>query len=222
MGYGLSFILAKFTGVAKPGFQRTMVLIAAMLAISGCAYRFTNKAMQPPEGIRSIAVEAVYDTSREVIPHQLLWDALQKAIAQNGKLRLTSQADADALLRAHITKAKVVPTGTPAQRDNRAKDPEIPDVDEPTEYRDYSDISKAGRYTTVEALQYTVTVEVWNLHTQKLIKSKAYNASTQFKSIRGTNTDPKAGYLVYDEALQARFQEISKNIAEKAVFDVLF
>lgn len=203
-----------------------MPLVVVIFDITGCAYRFTNTALIPPDGIKTIAVEAVYDTSREVLPHQYLWDALQKSIAQNGKLKLVSQNDADALLRAHITKAHVRPTGTAVPTSDttnaRAKDPEIPVTGEPGNAANYKNITKAGRHTSNESLSYTIIVEVWNLHTQKLIKSATYNGAAEFKSFRDTRTDPKAGYLVYDEALQNKFRDIAQKIADKAVFDVLF
>ena len=54
-------------------FASFLLLSLCVISIAGCAYRFTNKHIVTPEGIKTIAVEAIYDTGREVIRHELLW-----------------------------------------------------------------------------------------------------------------------------------------------------
>src|SRR5690606_35219325 len=124
------FILPK-SRLFAPG-----LLLPIWLLLGGCAYRFTNTAMKAPMGIQTIAVEAIYDTSREIFPHEELWSALQREIARNGRLMLTSQEEADALMVVTITNARVSPQGSPS-KEALSKDPLITDTDKgnPSQFR---------------------------------------------------------------------------------------
>ena len=182
--------------------------------------------MAPPEGVTSIAVEAVYDTSREVVPHELLWRSLQEAFAANGRLRLTSPDHADVLLRSHLTWARVSPPASPTPVDSdstQKKDPAIP-FDElvqrnPATFRN---LTRGGSFSTNENIQMKVEVEIWNLKSKDRIFTRSYSVGGSFISIRD---EARAGistqYLLYDEALRKRFLIMSQSIAERVVSDFL-
>src|SRR4051794_6895040 len=92
---------------------KSPAVLTAVLAtlLSACAYRFTSEHTAPPAGVRTIAIEAIYDASREVIPRELLWESLQNAFAADGHIKLAPQSRADALLRAHIKEAGINSAG---------------------------------------------------------------------------------------------------------------
>lgn len=200
------------------------ILIGLFLPVSvlanSCAYRFTNSAMRAPMGIQSIAVEAIYDESREVFPHEFLWSALQREIGRNGRLVLTSQEEADALMVVTITNARVGPTGTPVPSD-KGKDPVVTETDKgvPSEFRN---LRIAGYYTTDEAVSVAIHVDIYDLNTRALLFKRDYNQGAIFKSYRPTKVTPaSSGFPHYEEALQAKSKEISNSLAQKIVNDFL-
>src|SRR3989338_6044213 len=95
----LRFLL---TSVANIGKKTTLPLLLCFGSWH-CTYRFSNLYLQPPKGIHTLYIESIFDSSREVVPHEILWEKIQKAFALNGKLVLTPKVEADAYLRAHIT-----------------------------------------------------------------------------------------------------------------------
>ena len=80
---------------ASPFYQMPVLLLifvmTGMLLTSGCAYRFSNLHMKPPPGTKTIAIEAIYDTGKVAVPHEIIWEQLQKQFAINGRLRLASR-----------------------------------------------------------------------------------------------------------------------------------
>lgn len=189
--------------------------------LSGCVYRFTNTAIHAPHGIKSVAVEAVYDTSREVLPHEQLWNALQRSIAENGRLRLTNQEQADALLRAQITAGDVNPSGTP-DNDQIAADPKLArnEIKGPNEFRI---LPQAGSWTNKENLSYSILVELWDLRDHSLLFRRSYSGSDQFQSILAEDrTQLGMQYLIYEESLNTKFRTIAKSISDKVVTDIFF
>ena len=217
-------ILSIFSARQHPRCPRLLVIILFYLSffgLSSCVYRFTNLAMSPPAGITSIAVEAVYDTSEEVLPHEYLWNAVQQALAGNGRIHLTSQSAADAILRMHLRKADVLPNGTVA-RDPVAKDPKITSlatVQDPDAFRR---LTRAGAWTLEEALGVAVDVEVYRIENQKLIFKSTYTDATTFKSQRSRDmAQMNTQYLLYEESLGASFELLAKRIADKIVADLL-
>lgn len=202
------------------------ILIGLFLPLSvcvftnSCAYRFTNSVMRAPMGIQSIAVEAIYDESREVFPHEFLWSALQREIGRNGRLVLTSQEDADALMVVTITNARVGPTGTPVV-EPRSKDPTVTDTDKgvPSEFRN---LRVAGSYTTYEAVSVAIHVDIFDLNTRALLFKRDYNQGAIFTSFRPSDITPSSSaFPQYEEALQAKSKEISNALAQKIVNDFM-
>jgi hypothetical protein len=206
---------------------RALFAAIAVLAAAGCTYRFTNEHIHRPEGIRSIAIEAVWDTSREAIPHELLWEALQSAFAADGHLRLAAQSSADALLRAHVSKAIVDPAGSPILNGPASDPPGFgngpPEPANPTYALDKLRILRqAGNIYTSAHVGATVEIEVWSLRTRTLLMKHTYPISGAFTVVRDPVVTPPANdYLRYEEATDATFKTLSQNLAQQVVKDLI-
>lgn len=197
----------------------TIALCAVIVTLnSSCAYRFTNRHVSTPGGIKSVIVEAVYDTSKEVLPHELLWTAIQKRIAKDGHLKLTSAHTADAIILAHLTQAKVGATGSitadPLTQDPSAINPETANASQ------FRNLKKAGESTSQERIQIGVTIKVIDLRTQKLLLTKRYTREEKFKSARA-GSNPDSFFPIYDEALRHKFLIMSDSIATSLLGDLL-
>ena len=196
--------------------------LVTLPAWTGCAYTFTNTHVQRPSGVESVAVEAIYDTSREVLPHELLWQSLQDAFASDGHLRLAPEAAADALVRAHIKAAQISPIGSnPAN--GVQKDPQVFDHTSPSAPARFRTLTQAGQYRDKGQVVATVEVEVWNLHTRELLMKRTYPLSDPFQAIH--NATPGVNrpndHLRYQEAVDASFKTIADNISRNVVRDLL-
>lgn len=214
-------ILPKFYAQSN---RLTCFLYIALLSavLQSCAYRFTNQAMTPPQGMKKIAVEAIYDTSQTVLPHEILWKEIQDAIARNGHIILTSQEEADGILRIHLKTAEIASSGYPESDSQEYDEPKVTETIKPppTEYRP---ITKASSWTTKESITFAIDVELWNLHTKKIIKKGSYSASDTFTSLfsKTTQYQIQTHFLLYEEALKTAFKAQSKTISEKIVTDLL-
>lgn len=191
-----------------------------LFTTSACAYRFSNTAIRNPLGIQTIAVEAVWDDSREVIPHEELWSAVQREIIKNGRVILTNQDEADALMVITVTGAKVSPVGTPTQ-EALSKDPPESDTEKgaPSDYRN---LRRAGTYTTDEGITLSVHVNVYDLKSRAVLFNRNYASGVTFKSFRPITVTPtESVYLHYEEALDSRFKDVSESLASSIVNDFL-
>lgn len=192
--------------------------------LPACTYRFTNERLARPEGIRTIAVEAVYDTSREVLAHEILWESLQAAFAADGHLRLVSQSQADALVRAHLRQASMDATGT-EQLNGPRQEPVPYKGETPPPPADYPPLTQASRYKDTATIRTVVDVEVWNLTTHSVLLKQTYSLGENFRAVHQTKngefTTAGNDFLRYDEASTAKFQNISRNIAQAVVRDLL-
>lgn len=190
-------------------------------AVSACAYRFTNAHIGRVAGMQSIAIEAIYDTSREVLPHEVLWEAFQRAFASNGHLRVVSRRDADLLMRAHVTQAAVTPSGIAETKPER--DPAVFEGGRPPypgEDRDYKRLTVAREYATKENVNVALQVEIWQLSTGRLVMQNSYGGSGSFDSVR--RGPPLAySYIRHDEALTHQIDIIANRIASSVVTDFL-
>lgn len=212
-------------GLVRPisGFFFLLGLI--LVCETGCTYRFTNTRLTLPKGVRTIAIEAVYDTSREVLPHEILWESLQTAFASDGHLRLTSQSQADALVRAHLKQASIVATGT-EQLNGPRKEPNPYTSSTPPPLSEYPTLSQASRYKDTAHLRTVVEVEIWDLRTRNVLLRQTYALGENFRAVHQTKngefTTAANDFLRYDEAATAKFQNISRTIAQSVVRDLLF
>ena len=196
------------------------LLLSLGHSLSSCAYRFTNVAMSPPKGINSIAVEGIYDTSREVIPHEILWTSLMEEFGRNGRLMVTSKENADALVRVQLKEASVFPSGA-QNAEPIYKDPVVT-ADNKRTPGEFKNLRRAGNWTTSETLTYNIVVEVHNLKTREKIFERTYSTGGVFRSFRdSTVAQPTTGFLLYEEALEARMKSISASLARKVVTDIL-
>ena len=210
---------------------RLLWMVASIcLCTSACAYRFTNQHVSPPPGVRTIAVEAIYDTSREVLPHEMLWESLQTAFASDGHLRLTSQGGADALVRAHIKSASVIPAGGNIANDlnvsdqtTKIKDPKPFSLTSPPPLpNQFRRLTQAGEYQDKATISTVVEVEVWNLNTRALLFKKTYPTSGTFQALHASaSTTANNNHLRFDEAGRASFKTISDGVASDVVHGLM-
>ncbi len=200
--------------------RRLSICLILPILSSSCAYRFTNIALRSPLGIQTIAVEGIWDNSREVIPHELLWSAVQREIIRNGRVTLSNQDEADALMVVSITEAKVSPSGVPGL-ERTPKDPVSTDSDKKTP-TDYRNLRQAGAWTITEAISFSVHVNVYDLKSRALLFNRAYSSGIEFKSVRPDAMTPtESAYLHNEEALQAKFKAASDSLARSIVNDFL-
>lgn len=213
-------------------FLRILPQLAPLVFTTGCVYRFTNDHVRRPEGIRTIAIEAVYDTTREVVPHELLWASLQEAFATDGHLTLVPQSEADALVRAHLKDASVGASGSVSPNSN-LKDPvtdiTAPDLGAPPSPRKWRKLTQAGEIKDRGAVAFAVDVEVWSLRTRALLMRQTYALSGGFFAVHSngsgnpdTSVTTRANdYLRYEESMEARFKQLSGDLAQRVVKDLL-
>lgn len=194
---------------------------ASITVISGCAYKFSNKDLKTPEGIRTIAVEGIFDTSREVLHHEHLWSELQKAFASDGHLRVVTVGKADALVRAHIKTASISPSGESIPN-GREKDPKSFDKEEPDAPAEFKVLTQAGKYRDKAVISTVIEIEVWNLWTRTLILKRNYGISESMQTIHAAvNVTTKGNdFLRLEESSDAKFQQIAKNAASQLVRDL--
>lgn len=206
------------------GILTSLAWLGMGLPVTACAYRFTNEHIKRPEGIRTVAVEAVYDTSREVVPHELLWEALQDAFAADGHLHLAPQSSADALVRAHLKQALISPAGTATKidvdPDPKAARRNDGTPEDPVKFRR---LNHAGEYHGNSILTATVDIEVWSLRTRTLLMRRTYPMSSTFKAFRGPDVEVSAGnnWLRYEEAGDAAFARLARGVAQQVVKDLI-
>lgn len=217
-------MLARFydSSLAKFRLARVWQLlpIATILLTSSCAYRFSNTAIRNPLGIQTLAVEAVWDDSREVVPHEALWSAVQREVIKNGRVILTNQEEADALMVITVTGAKVAPAGTPSQ-EAFDKDPPVSET-EKGKPRDYRNLRRAGTWTTDEGITLAVQVNVYDLKSRAVLFNRNYSSGVAFRSFRPVSVTPSESvFLHYEEALDSRFKDVSESLASSIVNDFL-
>ena len=197
-----------------------IILLALNPFTTGCAYRFTNVAMKPPPGIHSIAVEAVYDVSREVVPHHLIWQSLQEGFARNGRLMLVDKSAADAIVLVRLSESNVEAIGTPEIEKNLL-DPILDDGDIRA-YNQYKNLKRSSTNTVTEQVSLTLDVKIVNLRSREDLFRKDYRLSGSFRSIRSTAVAArKTQYLLYEEALHARVKTLADQFAQQVVRDFL-
>lgn len=192
--------------------------------VTGCAYRFSNAFIERPEGIRTIAIEAIYDTGREVLPHEIFWESLQASFAADGKLHLAAQEKADAYLRAHILDASLTPSGS-IVKNLPERDPKIQGRVELPRPKEFKPLAQAGELKTFGQINTTIEVEVWSLRTQSLLMRRTYTLTQQFRAVHGFGKDavtPRSNdYLRYEEAFEAKVKLMAEDLANRVVRDLL-
>jgi len=211
---------SSFPRVVARGF-RSLTLGATVFTLTGCAYRFSNLHVRRPQNIKSIAIEAIYDTSREVLPHEIIWGELQQAFARDGHLVVASRKDADAILRAHITNAAVGPSGEVFTTKPTEDDPKVFDQDSPPSFNEFRRLPYAGEARKKMTFVIVMQVEVWHLETKELLLDRVYNLSGSFQAIRPSGLPDATGFLRTEESMQADIALVARQAAESVVQDLL-
>jgi len=204
-------------------FQRVtnrFLTICLVLMQLSCVYRFVNTSVVRRTNVRSVAVEAVYDTSRQPVPHHILWDAVQRAIAKDGHFVLSGRQSADAIIRTHLYSATVGATGRTTGDSVDLRDPTVFDPDSAAT-AEFRRMDIAGRYTQRELLQMGVTIEVVDLKTGKVLMSRDCGGSREFVTDRGAHIPDSSEFVVYEEALQNSFRAITTDVSRNFVRDML-
>jgi hypothetical protein len=215
----LNFCL--YTPMGFRPIYRAILSVFFCLTQSGCIYKFSNKDLKTPEGVRTVAVEAVFDTSREVVHHEHLWSELQKAFASDGHLRVVPVGKADALVRAHLKKVTLSPSGETFEN-GVEKDPAVFNRGDPSPPNQFKVLTQAWRVRNKMTLSTVVDVEVWNLWTKTLIMRRTYSLADTLQAIHATNNITTKGndFLRLEESSDARFHEVAKKVANQVVRDL--
>ncbi len=204
----------------RNSFATTLRLLLLTALIPACAYRFTNRHISTPAGASTIAIESIFDTSREVFPHEVLWDSLQRTFAKNGHLRLAPRHEADLILRVHIAEGNITPAGS-AEKIGPENDPKLDTAVRP-EYNLFRILPRAGTFSQIEAVTARMEVEVFDLRSKELVMSKTYSVASSFKSIRDKHLfAANSNYLFYEESITSAFKRMSDDIANRVLTDLL-
>ena len=202
---------------------RLLVLLGLYASCSACSYRLTNLHASSPHNIQSIFVEAVYDTGAEIVPHEELWDELQRALAANGQLAVVTAKNADAMLRAQIVMTQIGKAGERkvTQTNRKTREPDYfkgqtaPPI--PGQLRN---ISIADDYYMKTRWQSTVRIELWDLRKQKLLLQREYPMSGEVLANRG-DISAQLHHIRHEESFNASFSNAARQVAEKVVTDIL-
>ena len=199
---------------------RVLAASALFSTLSGCVYRFTNLHLSPPQGIQTIAVEAVYDSSREVVPHEVIWEKFQRALAADGNLQVVQRSAADAILVAHVLSSTLTATGSIIEADPTLKDPVVTGSSSPPAPQEIRRLPEAGRFMDRSALGLVIRVEVHHLGTGAKLLDRTYTQSSTIISVRPSTTR-EGNFLREDEAQRAKIDAMATAIATNAVQDLL-
>lgn len=187
----------------------------------GCTYRFTNIQAKAPAGINSIAVEAIYDTTQKVIPHEILWESLQREFIKDGRLKVTDSDSADAYLKLQII---AFDTSLSVESDIGKKEDditgELSDLDS-VDPRNLRNLNIASTIAEQESQQFIVQVEIWDLNNQQLLHKKNYQASSGLYRIHDNTTTHENRFLRAEEAMKVGFQNAADNLARNVVRDFI-
>ena len=183
--------------------------------LTGCAYHFANSKFQPPPGIRTLYIESIYDTSKASMPHQLIWNALQREFGADGRVTLAGRKSADAYMQVHLERATKdqFEKGTIApDREFKMDDNQLP---KPANVRK---LGQAGEFAKKELLGLQVRITVFGRKSRKAIYSKLYGMSQAYNLI---DSEPNTQFLRANEAFLKAFGEISNNLAKQVRNDFL-
>jgi len=186
-----------------------------------CTYRFTNKYIFVPDGAKTIAIAPIFDSSRIVVPHDLLWFSLQQAFASSGHLTLASPNKADLFLQAHVKNA--VSAEYESDASSTLPDPNmfLDDTGKPFAPTDYVDLHAADNFSKRERLNFTVLIEVWDLRNKTLMLRKEYTLGSNFNMFSIQPTPPQESqYIRNEENAELLVASMAKDFAKNVVSDL--
>ena len=198
-------------------FARNIIsLTLGFFLLPSCAYRFSNLHMRAPNEAKTIAVEGIYDTSRLAVPHEYLWESLQKYIAINGRLKLVPKSQADLYLRCQLVNASVAPFDINLQE---IKDPgsfidESLEIPSPFPMGAYPSYRRASSYARQEQVSATAVVQVWDLRSKQLVFQGTYGGYATYGI---SSSSVEYGFLKADEAFEKGFASAANSIAKQAI-----
>lgn len=201
-------------------FYSFLSLTMAILTVS-CSYRFTNLYTTPPNGIKSIAIESVYDISQKAIPHEILWESVQRAFIRNGRLRVVGQNEADAYVKLTLEKFQAnqlteVILDSPNVIENEGDNKER--LINP---KTLKKLTRADSIADDEIQSLVVTAEIWDLNTGRILFKKQYDISSSKYKIIDNTTTIENQFLRYEEAFNNNFQLNSDKFAKRLVSDFI-
>ena len=197
------------------------VFFLLLFMCNHCAYRFSNLYKKAPSGIQSVAIEAIYDSSKNIFPHEILWNSLQRQVITSGKLDLSSVQRADALLRVHLVDTQK--TQFNAEYFVERQDPKTfhsSTTGLPYRPKDYVDQKTASHFAKWERASYMIIVEVWDLRTQEQLNKKAYPVAFDRKTFYGS-TPSQHRYPYILEGFETAFTTSTQQLAERIIGDFL-
>ncbi len=203
--------------------KKLALLLYCLTSSLSCAYQFSHlQVMKYP--FRSIAVEGIYDTTSEVLPHEIMWSEMQRAFIRDGRLMLTSPDQADALVTLHLKEASLSPAGTIVDLDRSSnggsirKDPSVFKGKEPPIFDEIKNLTRAGEVADKQAISASVNVKIWDLHKQTVVLNRDYALSELFMSADNVG-DPMNEFLNHEEKLSSDFKRMSQRLASRVLQD---
>jgi hypothetical protein len=197
-----------------------LLLIILVFSTTACTYTFTNLQLRAPEGVHSIAIAPIHDTSSRVLPHGPLWESLQREVVQSGKLQLSNSTQADVQLRVQIVSA------TTADLDERRfpqkplmplRDPSPEELAAPFSFEN---LKVAERYTVSQSLSLTIAVEVWDLRSRERLMTHSYSATRNAPSWN-EKIPPELRFIRAEESFEYQFAALSDELARRVITDFL-
>ena len=195
--------------------------LAVSLLLSSCTYRFSNSFQRGTLTIRTLCVEAIYSTAREVVPYQHIWDEVQKRIAMDGTFYVDDCANADAIVLGHLIDGSVSSTGAVVDPNPIKKDD--PSIAEPVnaDPKNYRQLERAREVNKNQVVNYQFKVDVQDLHTRNVIFSKVYSRSEQFLTqLPPALIAKKREFPISEEALNSRTRSVGKDFASRLIADL--
>ncbi|MCX6117596.1 MAG: hypothetical protein NT027_08650 [Proteobacteria bacterium] len=198
------------------------VLVSLCVTANSCAYRLTNLHMRNPNKIQSIAIEGIYNTGSEPIPHDQVWDQLQRAFAANGHLKIASVGKSDALLRAKISNTRYSRSGAlddTQSGSDRSDPPLYPVTGNPLAPNKLPDINTARKYFQKDLLTFNLEVEVYDMSTKAILLQRTYSLAVDTLAIR---SDANAvAFLRHEESVQYGIAKSARSVADNIISDLL-
>jgi hypothetical protein len=187
--------------------------------LTGCTYRFSNSFQRGTYLARSVCVESIYSTAKEVLPYHHLWDSIQRRIALDGTFFVDSCEFADVVIVGHLFEGSTRPSGEAistkdAKQDPKTYDPVAPD---PTEFRR---LESAREVIRGQEISYTLRVDAHDLRTRAMLFSKVYGRAEKFLPLEHAQITKKQQFPMAEEGLSNRSRAISTDIASRVVSDL--
>ncbi len=199
--------------------QKVITTIGLFIYITSCQYRFTSIPLDSTKP-KSMAIAAIYDTTNISLPHQILWERIQKELILKSNYNLTPPPQANFYLTAHIKKSEMNQINS--YTNIRKKDPTSlvnPETQKPYTLSDFNRINIAASFSRQQALSITVEITVWDLQTKGVIFKKSYSSSGQYDIYSGSR--PPESFLTRNvENKQYLFADLSENIVSQLIIDL--